>query len=142
MIEKRLKVIQQQLSQLTCKLTEINSANITGGGGGDSTDVTELLQNISNSNNNLLTLIGGSARGIQVEQVLGGADDFNERLTDPNVQSVALTFLGEGGTIDGVPVGSNFNFSFSPNKGADTVDSIVFTPPTTGEARVIITYVR
>lgn len=61
--------------------------------------------------------------------------------TVSGVQSVALLFLGSGGTLNGVSMTSGTMISFQPNKGADTLDSIPFTVPTTGEQRVIITYV-
>ena len=57
------------------------------------------------------------------------------------VKSVALWFRGNGGTLDGVPQPNNATPSFSPNNDVDTIGSIPFTVPTTGQSRVIIYYV-
>jgi len=61
--------------------------------------------------------------------------------TIDGVQSVSITFRGENGTIDGVTAPDNVTFNFSPNKGEDSVGEIQYGVPTTGEQRVIITYV-
>lgn len=57
-------------------------------------------------------------------------------------KSVSLLFRGTGGTLGGVPVPDNSVFTFAPNGGNQSVGSIVYTVPTTGEARIIITYVN
>lgn len=56
-------------------------------------------------------------------------------------QSVSLTFLGTGGTLDGQAVPNGFSIAYSPNKGEDTVGSIAYTVPTAGEGVVLIGYV-
>jgi len=62
--------------------------------------------------------------------------------TDAGVQSVSLLFRGNGGTLEGVSVGDNFSFKYNPSKGEDTIGSINYTVPVSGESRVIISYIR
>lgn len=86
--------------------------------------------------NEIETTLTGSERPLDVvESIIDGN-------TDAGVQSTSILFRGDNGTINGVPVNNNFNFSFTPNKGEDTVSAISYTVPTTGQQRVIISYVR
>lgn len=95
-----------------------------------------LLTNLISAVNEVETTLTGSERLIDV------VESTTSGVTDPNVQSVSLLFRGNGGSINGVSVSNNFSFSFTPNKGEDTVGSIIYTVPTTGQQRVIISYVR
>ena len=83
------------------------------------------------------TRLTGSQRTITlVEGAAAGS-------TTAGVQSVSLTFLGTGGTLDGVTVPEGYTADYSPNKGEDTVGAIAYTRPTGGtESRVLIAYVN
>lgn len=86
--------------------------------------------------NAIETTLTGAERALDVVEATA------DGTTDAGVQSVSLLFRGNNGTINGVPVNNNFNFSFTPNKGEDTVSAISYTVPTTGQQRVVISYVR
>ena len=76
------------------------------------------------------------------QRVLDIVSATTNGLTDAGVQSVSLVLRGNNGSINGVSLPNNTNVSFTPNKGADTVGSISYIAPTTGEGRIIIIYVR
>lgn len=95
-----------------------------------------LLNNLISAVNAVETTLTGTERPIDV------VESTTSGVTDSNVQSVSILFRGNGGTLNGVSVNNNFSFSFTPNKGEDTVGSIPYTVPTTGQQRVIISYVR
>ncbi len=84
----------------------------------------------------IVTLLTGSKR---TPETINAVADGN---TPDNVQSMAIIFEGDGGTLDGIAVDDGFTASFTPNKGDDTVAQMPFTVPTVGTVkRVIITYV-
>jgi len=77
----------------------------------------------------------GSQRDIDVQEVTTSGS------TNAGLQSVSFLFEGNGGTLDGVSVPNKYFGSFSPNGINDTLSSISYTPPTTGNRRIIITSV-
>lgn len=76
---------------------------------------------------------GGTSKTINlVEENSNGS-------TDAGVKSVSLLFRGSGGSLDGVSVPDGFSTDYSDLSG---VNAIPFTVPTSGEGRIIISYVR
>lgn len=61
--------------------------------------------------------------------------------TPVGVRSVSLWFRGNNGTLDGIPVPNGAMISYSADGENDTLNAIAYEVPTTGEARIIITYV-
>lgn len=107
-------------------LTEIRDNNLT-----QNTSFDGLLQEVVDIHDKLT----GSERSIDL------VSETSDGATDAGVQSVSILFLGNNGTLNGVPVNNNFNFSFT-SKGEDTIGSMSFTVPTSGQQKVIISYVR
>lgn len=106
-----------------------------------------LISDFSTNNGNLLNVIGNEITSIDdrlkgTERTLEVSQGTVDGVTDSGVQSVSILFKGSNGTLDGVVVDNNRSFSFSPNKGEDSVGSISYTVPTTGQQRVIISYVK
>ena len=87
----------------------------------------------------LLTSINAALAGAQ--RPINTVESLANGNTPAGVQSMSIIFDGGGGTLDGVAVSDGFIFSWSPNKGADTIGAIPYTVPTTGNARVLISYV-
>lgn len=86
----------------------------------------------------LLTSIDASLAGAQ--RAINTVESLADGVTPVGVQSCSIFFRGDNGTLLGVAVPNGFMANWAPNKGADTIDSIKYTVPTTGEARVIISY--
>lgn len=60
--------------------------------------------------------------------------------TTAGVRSCTLQFRGTGGSVDGVSVPNNAIMTFTAGGQDDTLNGIAYVRPTTGEARIIITY--
>ena len=60
--------------------------------------------------------------------------------TTAGVRSVTLWFRGANGTLNGVGIPNNGIVTFKADGQNDTLNALPFTVPTTGEARIIITY--
>lgn len=110
-------------------VTDMSSSSSSGSTESTSLDILQELENIE-------TTLTGSTRSINV------VESLVDGVTDANVQSVSILFLGDNGTIDGTTATSGMIFKFCPNKGEDTVDSVSYTVPNTDESKVIISYVR
>lgn len=61
--------------------------------------------------------------------------------TPAGVQSLSMRYEGANGTFNGAVVPNNATLIFQPNKGEDTLAAVVYTVPTTGSARILITYI-
>ena len=140
------------LQDIWNKLDEILSQLSSGGNGGYATEakqddiITEIqntrteLQNPSAlatqaKQDDVIAELTGSQRTINAVEVTTAGS------TTAGVQSVSLLFDGNGGTLNGVSVPNRYFAGYSPNGINDTVNSISYTPPTTGSGRIIITYV-
>lgn len=60
--------------------------------------------------------------------------------TTAGVRSVTLWFRGANGSVDGVRIPNNGIITYKADAQGDTLNSIAYVVPTTGEARIIITY--
>ena len=98
-----------------------------------STDIQDLVDQLNAYK--VSTELTGSQRDIDVQEVTTSGS------TTAGLQSVSFLFEGNGGTLDGVSVPNKYFVGFSPNGTNDTLDSISYTPPTTGNRRIIITSV-
>ena len=87
----------------------------------------------------IIAELEGEKKDIEVDEVTAAG----AQLTDDDVQSMSILFIGRLGTLDGVTVPNGYFAEFSPNGPNDTVSSIGFTVPTAGAGqRVIVTYVK
>lgn len=82
----------------------------------------------------LVTLLTGTSK---VPTVVSAVVDGS---TTAGVKSVSLWFRGNNGTLGGVSVPNGSRFTYSADDNNDTIASLSFTVPTTGESRIIITY--
>jgi hypothetical protein len=114
------------------------------------------LQDIWNKLDEILTQLGGVggddlatepkqddiiAELTGSQRVISAVEITTAGVTTAGLQSVSLLFDGNGGTLNGVSVPNRYMASFSPNGINDTLDSVSYTPPTTGAGRIIITSV-
>jgi hypothetical protein len=114
--------VHRRLIELLTELIELNLAAAT-------IVATEEKQDV------IISQLEGSLRTINVVEVNTSGS------TVSGLQSVSLLYEGNGGTLNGVTVPNRYMASFSPNGINDTVDSVSYTPPTTGAGRIIITSV-
>ena len=83
--------------------------------------------------NTKLTTVARVPSAVNVTAGVGGT-------TTAGVRSVTLWFRGANGSVGGVPVPNNAIMTFTAGAEEDTLNGIAYVRPTTGEARIIITY--
>jgi hypothetical protein len=83
--------------------------------------------------NTKLTTVARVPSAVNVTAGVGGT-------TTAGVRSVSLWFRGANGSVGGVPVPNNAIMTFNAGAEEDTLNGIAYVRPTTGEARIIITY--
>jgi len=97
-------------------------------------EVTQLLVKTAvEAINTKLTTVARVPSAVNVTAGVGGT-------TTAGVRSVTLWFRGANGSVGGVPVPNNAIMTFTAGAEEDTLNGIAYVRPTTGEARIIITY--
>lgn len=99
-----------------------------------STETTQLLVKTAvEAINTKLTTVARVPSAVNVTAGAGGT-------TTAGVRSVSLWFRGANGSVGGVAVPNNAIMTFNAGAEEDTLNGIAYVRPTTGEARIIITY--
>jgi len=97
-------------------------------------EVTQLLVKTAVEGiNTKLTTVARVPSAVNVTAGVGGT-------TTAGVRSCTLWFRGANGSVGGVPVPNNAIMTFNAGAEEDTLNGIAYVRPTTGEARIIITY--
>lgn len=97
-------------------------------------EVTQLLVKTAVEGiNTKLTTVARVPSAVNVTAGVGGT-------TTAGVRSCTLWFRGANGSVGGVAVPNNAIMTFTAGAEEDTLNGIAYVRPTTGEARIIITY--
>ena len=133
----RAEMISHEMSDLFNPIL-FSEIEIDGVIGADANETVSLLNAIIyNSGEGT-----GGGGGVGEEEVIDAVESTVDGVTDTGAQSVSILFLGDGGTLKGIVVPDTFIASYCSSTKLDTVGSIAYTVPTSGEQRVIITYIR